>query len=199
MSIPEIMAPAFLFCWLSFEAVWDLRAKDHKLPVWFSLVMLIPGLIWLAYFVSPWAAILMAVSIASTEISPRSIVAGSLGMFATLPVLGFLHPMLMPLLIGWGIVMMLWSLRVIGGADALAAVSLLLFFPSWTMGVSILAGMVCWSLALLWWKYHKDVGFRLWAVITKSNASTRMRQAGTGAYALAVFLYFLYCLRMGRF
>ena len=86
MPIRESIVLAVLFLWLIFETIWDLRAKDHKIPVWFSLVMLLPGLVWLGYYVSPWAALLMAISIASTEIYPLSLVVGFLGLFAPPPV-----------------------------------------------------------------------------------------------------------------
>ena len=148
MPIYESIALVALFLWLTFETIWDLRAKDHKIPVWFSLVMLLPGLAWLGYFVSPWAALLMAVSIASTEIYPHSLVLGFLGLFATPPVIIFISPALMPLVIGWGLLVTLWMLRILGGADALAALSLLLFFSTWPMAAAILAGILCWSFAL---------------------------------------------------
>jgi len=196
MPIHEIVALITLFLWLTFETIWDLRAKDHKIPVWFSLVMLLPGLAWLGYFVSPWAALLMAVSIASTEIYPYSLASGFLGLFAPPPVIIFISPELMPLVIGWGILVTLWMLRILGGADALAALSLLLFFPTWPMAAAILAGILCWSLALLWVRYRKDTGLRLWTVLTSGAAGTE--QAGLGAYTLAVLFYGVFRLCVGR-
>ena len=187
MRILEIIALITLFLWLTFGTIWDLRAKDHKLPLWFSLVLLLPGLAWLGYYISPWAALLMAISIASTEIYPQSLVLGFLGLFAPPPVIIFISPELMPLVIGWGILVTLWMLRILGGVDALAALSLLLFFPTWPMAAAILAGILCWSIALLWVRYRKDTGLRLWTVLTSGAAGTQ--QAGLGAYALAVLFY----------
>jgi hypothetical protein len=43
MRIHEIIALITLFLWLTLGTIWDLRAKDHKLPLWFSLVLLLPG------------------------------------------------------------------------------------------------------------------------------------------------------------
>jgi len=196
MPIYESIALVALFLWLTFETIWDLRAKDHKIPIWFSLVMLLPGLVWLGYFVSPWAALLMTISIASTEIYPFSLVLGFLGLFASPPVVMFISPSLTPLVIGWGVLVTLWMLRILGGADALAALSLLLFFPTWPMATAILAGILCWSIALLWVRYRKDTGLRLWTVLTSGAAGTQ--QAGLGAYALAVLFYWVYCLWVGR-
>ena len=192
MPIHEIIALITLFIWLAFETIWGLHAKDHKLPLWFSLVLLLPGLVWLGYYVSPWAALLMAVSIASTKIYPNSLVLGSLGLVAPLPVVIFISPELMPLVIGWGILVTLWMLRVLGRADALAALSLLLFFPTWPMAAAILAGILCWSIASLWVRYRKDNGLPLWTVLTSGAAGTQ--QTGLGVYALAVLFYGMYCL-----
>jgi len=196
MPIHEIVALITLFLWLMFETTWVLRASDHKIPAWFSLVMLLPGLAWLGYFVSPWAALLMAISIASTEIYPYSLVVGFLGLFAPPPVVIFISPELMPLVIGWGILLTLWMLRILGGTDALAALSLLLIFPTWPMAAAILAGILCWSIALLWIRYRKDSGLRLWTVLGSGAAGTQ--QAGLGAYALAVLFYGVYFLWVGR-
>ncbi len=196
MPIHEIIALITLFILLAFETIWNLRAKDHKLPVWFSIVLLLPGLAWLGYFVSPWAAILMAVSIASSKIYPYSLVLGSLGLFAPPPVVIFISPQLMPLVIGWGVLVTLWMLRILGGADAMAALSLLLFFPTWPMAAAILAGILCWSIALLWILYRKDTGLRFWTVLGIVAAGTQ--QAGLGAYALAVLFYGVFRLWVGR-
>jgi len=193
---PNAIALLCLFCWLVLETIWDLRARDRRIPVWLSLVILLPGLVWLGYFVSPWAALLMSISVASTELYPRSLVVGFLGLFALLPLVTFISPALLPLVIGWGILVSLWILRILGGADALAATALLLFFPSWTMAAAILAGILCWSLALLWVRYRKVMGLRLWAVLSSRSAGTR--QADLGAYALAVLFYGIFCLWVGK-
>ena len=195
MPIHEVIALIILFLWLTLGTIWDLRSKDQKIPLWFSLVLLLPGLAWLGYFVSPWAALLMAVSIASAKIYPFSLVLGSLGLFAPPPVVIFISPQLMPLVIGWGILVTLWILRVLCGADAMAGLSLLLFFPTWPMAVAILAGILCWSIALLWVQYRKDTRLRLWTVLTSGAARTQ--QAGLGAYALAVLFYGVFRLWVG--
>lgn len=195
MPFHKIIALVYLFCWLVFETIWDLRARDHTIPIWFSLAVLLPGLVWLGYFVSPWAALLMAASIASTEIYPRSVLIGSLGLFALPPLVVVISPTLSPLVICWAALICLWFLHILGGADALAALALLLFFSSWAMVIAILAGILCWSFALLWLKHRRDTG--LWLKTVLSNRVAGTRQAGLGAYALAVLFFGAYCFWTG--
>jgi len=177
---------------LTFETFWDLR--DHRIPVWFSLVMLLPGLVWLTISISPWPAVLVAVSLAFTELVRRTL-AGIVGIFAPLLLTAILFHPLMPLAVGWAFLVFLWSFGILGGADALAGLALLSFFPSWAMVAAILAGTLAWSLALLWVRYRKDAGLRLWAVL--SSRATGERQAGLGAYALAALFYGLGRLCLG--
>ena len=191
MTLPNTIALVCLTVWLTFETVWDLR--DREIPAWFSLVMLVPGLIWLGLQVSPWAAGLMAISILTTELMPHSRTFGLLGIVVPLVVLIVFSPALWPLVVGWGIVIVLWVAGLLGGADGLAAVSLLIVFPSWGMAAAILAGLLVWNLALLVWKYRQDVGLRLWTV-WKTRAPGNRDAAGIGAYALASLFYGIYWL-----
>ncbi|MDI6770928.1 MAG: hypothetical protein QMD04_14815, partial [Anaerolineales bacterium] len=80
MTTIEAIALIFLFWWLTCETAWDMR--DRRIPVWFSLVMLVPGAVWLAIFTSPWAAVLIAISVISTELYNRFKVIGLIGVFA---------------------------------------------------------------------------------------------------------------------
>ena len=192
MPHPNTITLACLFAWLTFETFWDLR--DHRIPVWFSLVMLLPGLVWLTISISPWPAVLVAVSLAFTELVRRTL-AGIVGIFAPLLLTAILFHPLMPLAVGWAFLVFLWSFGILGGADALAGLALLSFFPSWAMVAAILAGTLAWSLALLWVRYRKDAGLRLWAVL--SSRATGERQAGLGAYALAALFYGLGRLCLG--
>lgn len=179
-----------LFFWFVFEAFWDL--DNRKIPIWFSLATVIPGLAWLGFTVSSWAAVLMAISIGATELTRRSFLLGFLGIFVPLTLIIDFFPSLYSLAAGWGILVVLWLVRVLGGADSLAGTALLLFYPTWKMGAAILAGMFFWSLALLFWKYRQDVGLRIWT-IWKARAKGD-QQAGIGAYTLAVFFYGVYRL-----
>ncbi len=186
MTTIEVIALTILFCWLAFEAAWDLR--DRRIPIWFSLVMLIPGAIWLATCTALWAVVLIAISLISTELYNRFKVIGLIGIFAPLPLIYVVSPECLTLALGWGVLVALWLLGVVGGADALAGLSLLLFFPSWAMFVSILAGIIVWGLAVLFWRHGKNIGLRLWVA---QSARTGEKLPGIGAYALAVLFYWV--------
>jgi len=173
-----------LFGWLVFETVWDLRS--HNVPVWFSLVMLIPGIVLLA-IASPFVVILAAVSLLSTEISRRYWLVGMAGMYISLLAIPIIDISCLPLALGWAVLMALWLANVIGGADALAGMSLLLFFPSWTMLACIGLGILAWFGLLLILHFGRSAGLRLWAVATTGASGTRV--AGVGAYALAALVY----------
>ncbi len=180
----QTVLPWLLLAWLTLEAIWDLR--NQNVPVWFSLVMLIPALT-LTFLVSPWAAVLVAVSLVSTEVRHQLPMAGTLGMYLTVGMIAVVAPEYLPLVIGWGALMIAWQLGGIGGADALAGLSLLLFFPSWEMLSSIVAGILIWSVALLILRYGRSAGLRLWTVASTRAAGTQA--AGIRAYALAALIF----------
>jgi len=182
--------PWLLLAWLTFETLWDLR--DRRIPLWFSLVILIPGIIWLG--LDSWrTAILIILSLAFTEVRNSNPGLGLTGMFGSAVLIPVVSPAHWPLAAGWWGLMLLWSLGILGGADALAGLSLLLFFPSWKMLVALVAGILTWSLLMLLLRYGRKAGLRLWVV-----ASTRARgtkAAGLGAYALAALFYGLARIR----
>ena len=74
-------------------------------------------------------------------------------------------------------------------ASALAGLSLLLFFPSWTMLTCIAVGILAWFALLLVLRYGREAGLRLWTVFSAHAPGTRV--AGLGAYALAALIYCL--------
>ncbi len=194
MAFVSTYAPWLLFGWLAFETIWDLR--DQTIPVCFSLAMLIPGGIVLAILVSPWAILLIAVSVASTEIYHRSRAMGMIGIFAPLVPLGYFVPFTLPLAVGWGILVSMWMQGVIGGADSLAGLALLLNFPSWLMIIFMLAGAIVWSLMMLIWQHGKGVQLWLWTVLQTRAKSEEL--PGIGMYALAILFYGLYTLVVVR-
>jgi len=191
MTFANAITLVCLFAWLVFETIWDLR--NRNIPIWFSLAMLVPGVIMLAVGVSVWAAILMGISVACTEAYRRTKLVALVGIFAPPVLIQALFPALQPLAICWLVIVSLWLAGVIGGADALAGLSLVLFFPStWAMLIAILCGIFCWNTALLLLKYRKDAGLRVWTVLrTRTGRDT---VAGIGAYALAVLFYGAYVL-----
>ncbi|MGB8212001.1 MAG: hypothetical protein WCE68_00450 [Anaerolineales bacterium] len=190
-----LLNSALLVClclWMILETIQDLR--DRNIPVWYSLSIIMFGLVWLLANKTPWAALLMGISIISTEIYPYGLKVGRwLGgaiLLITAALTAVLYPVLLPLVVGWLILAVLWFLNILGGADALAATSLMLFFPSWGMAAAILVGMVCWSLFMLWLKYGKEMGLRLITVLqSKANGT---RAAGLGAYAMAALFFGVY-------
>jgi Flp pilus assembly protein protease CpaA len=189
---PEIeITLVCLFAWLVFETVWDLR--DRNIPIWFSLTMLIPGFIVLAVGVSLWPAILIAISVACTEAYRRAKLIALIGIVVPIGLILALFPALQPLAIFWMVIVALWLAGVIGGADALALLSLSLFFPSnWIMPIAILCGILCWNSALLLLKYRQDAGLRVWTVLRARASGDSV--VGIGAYALAVLFYGVYVL-----
>ncbi len=189
-GLDATLLPWLLFAWLTLEAIWDLR--NQNVPVWFSLVMLLPGIILLA-FDSFLVAIMVVISLASTEVVQRIRPLGIAGLYLPLVVIPIITPTTnatlgsLPLVIGWALFVTLWLLGIVGGADALAGLSLLLFFPSWTMFACIVAGILIWSVALLILRYGRSAGLRLWTVASTRAAGTQA--AGIGAYALAALIF----------
>ena len=190
MTLTNVIILACLFVWLVFETIWDLC--DRNIPVWFSLLMLNPGIILLAITISLWVAILMVVSIVSTEVYHRSRIAGLIGIFVPILLLAILFPVALPLVVGWGILVTLWLIKLLGGADALVGLSLLIFFPDWFMGAAILSGLLAWGVAMLIHRYGTQVGVRLWTVFQARLQGEKL--PGIGAYALAALFYGLYRL-----
>jgi hypothetical protein len=82
------------------------------------------------------------------------------------------------------------------GADALAGLALLLYFPSWLMIMSMLAGAIVWSLEVLIWRHGKNVHLRLWAVLQTHAKNNEL--PGFSVYALAILYYGLYRLVVVR-
>ena len=176
--------PWLLFAWLGIEAIWDLHS--HDVPIWFSLAMLVPGIVLLG-FNSFLASVLLAISLAATELAQHVRSLGIAGMFLPLVVIPLAAPACLPLEVGWGVLMALWLANVIGGADALAGLSLLLFFPSWMMLACIALGILAWFGLLLVVRYGKTAGLRLWTLLAARAGGARV--TGIGAYALAALIY----------
>jgi len=194
MTFTTILILVALFAWLVYETIQDL--KDQNLPAWFSLAMLIPGVILLAVNRSIWPALLTTASVASTELYTQEKLprwTAILCIVAPPALIVALFPSLWPLAFGWELLAVLWLANMIGGADALAGLALLLFFPSaWMMVFAILGGIVVWGVVLLVLKYRKDSALRIWTLLSaKARGGTF---AGIGAYALAVLFFGVYLL-----
>jgi hypothetical protein len=194
MTLANIITLTCLFAWLIFETIWDLR--DRNIPIWFSLAMLVPGFIMLVVGVSVWPAILMVVSVVCTEAYRRAKPIALVGIVAPPGLILALFPALQPLTICWLVIVTLWLAGVIGGADALAGLFLVLFFPATlAMPIAILCGIFCWNTVHLLLKYRQDAGLRVWTVLRARAKGDTV--AGIGSYALAVLFYGAYVLVRG--
>ena len=170
-----------LLAWMIFEAVWDWR--DQDLPVLLSFVPLVILLIYRG-IETPLVAILMAISVFSTELPHTTqyffVVASAFTVFV-------FDPLYLPLVAGWLILYVFWLLDWVGGADALAVANLLLAFPDWAMLISIGVGILVWGVALLAMRYGRNSILRLWVVFTTKVSCER--RPGMGAYAVAMCIF----------
>lgn len=146
MTTVQMIAAICLMAWLIWETLWDFR--DQNLPIWFSLVPLASGLLYRAILGDWPAALFVALVVASTELpNPvwRVPVLGALGAlaFANLPAVW------LPLIAGVILACLLFEVRAMGGADALAVIYVLTWFPSWQALAAMLAGTFIVATALL--------------------------------------------------
>ncbi|MBU0510187.1 MAG: hypothetical protein KJ638_00600 [Chloroflexi bacterium] len=171
-----------LFVWLIAETVWDF--KNPEIPRWFSIIPLSLGLIAFALG-SGWGALLLAASILATNIThpwPRRglviVPAILVGIWVN-----------MPLAAGWLLLYLAWELNILGGADALAGLYLLVWFPVLPMLATLIAGLFLWNLGSLILRHGRETGLHLWTTITNKTAATRA--PGMGAFLIALFLFVL--------
>jgi len=131
-----------LLIWMTFEAGWNLFQR--RLPVWFSLFPLGAGLIYLVTTGKAWLAAIIALAVMATEIETRPL--RLVGALLAVMLIVLTSPNYPPLAMGWGVFVALWEVRVLHGADALAGLVLLIFFPSWLMLTCIGIGLGLWAL-----------------------------------------------------
>jgi len=172
-----------LFGWLVFETVWDLRS--HSLPVWFSLVMLLPALA-LTFVLSPTVALLVLFSAAATEIRGRQWRRAAVLLVAAL--IPIVDGRYLPLSVGWLLLAFAWEAGWLGGADSLAGLSLLTFYPEWKMLLAIAIGVLAWGLLVLLLRYGRQTGLRLWTVVSARAKGTAAAGMPAFVLAMAVFL-----------
>jgi Flp pilus assembly protein protease CpaA len=145
VTVP-LIAGAALTLWLLWEAWWDYH--DQNLPLWFSLVPLAAGLIYRAALGDWPAALFAALLVASTELPSALWRVPALGILAALAATN-LPPVWLPLIAGCVLAELLFELGAMGGADALAIIYTMLWFPLWTALGALLAGMLVLSLVQL--------------------------------------------------
>jgi Flp pilus assembly protein protease CpaA len=192
MSVFHLLIAILLLAWQTAGAVYDFH--DRRIPVGFSLVPLIAGLVYFGIMSSPVAAILLLVSILATNF-PTRFGFGLTAIPAAFLVFSAVSKDHLALFIGWIILWILWLLGVMGGADALAGMVLLIWFPSPLMLGALLAGLFFWSLGMLLIRHGGDMPLRVWVVIRQgwSKSSRGLEHLpGLGAFPLAMAL-FLVC------
>lgn len=177
-----------LLIWMAFEAGWNLFQR--RLPVWFSLIPLGAGCTYLVAAGQIWLALIIALAVMATEIGARPFrVVGAL-LAAILIILT--SPDNLPLAVSWLVLFTLWEVRVLFGADALAGLVLLVFFPSWLMLVCIGIGLGLWALIVLAAQYKQDIGLRLWTVLANRAEGTAYPAIGGFVLALVVYAFLVW-------
>lgn len=142
----QMIAAICLMAWLIWETLWDFR--DQNLPVWFSLVPLIGGLIYRVALGDWPAALFVALVVASTNLSNPAWRLPALGVLGAVALVD-LPAAWLPLIAGVALSDLLFELGVMGGADALAVIYVLTWFPSWQALAAMLAGTLIVATALL--------------------------------------------------
>jgi hypothetical protein len=181
-----------LLIWQAFSTVWDWR--DRSIPVWFSLIPLVAGILFFGIMVSPLGAVLLLVSILGTNLSSRT------GLILTILPAAYLLVSSFPseltaLYAGWLLFWVLWLGGVLGGADALAGTVLMVWFPTPEMLIAILAGLLIWSLGMLVKRFGFLAPVRIWLVMRRGFPTClqeRERHPGLGAFPLALVLFLLW-------
>jgi len=171
--------------WMTFEAGWNLFQR--RLPLWFSLIPLGTGLVYLVLNNQTWLAVIIALAVMATEIEVRPL--RLVGALISAMLIFLLSPGHLPLAVGWVLLSVLWEFRILYGADALAGLILLIFFPSWLMLASIGIGLGLWALIILAMRYRRDFGLRLWTVLVNRAEGTVYPAVGGFVLALVVYAF----------
>ena len=174
-----------LLIWMTFEAVWNLFRR--RLPLWFSLIPLGAGLVYLAVSNQAWIAATIALAVMATEIETRPL--RMVGTLLSVILIILSSPGHLPLAVVWVLLSALWEVRVLFGADALAGLVLLIFFPYWLMLACIGIGLGLWSLIVLAMHYKRDFGLRLWTVLANRAGGTEYPAIGGFVLALVVYAF----------
>ena len=172
-----------LLIWMTFEAGWNLFQR--RLPVWFSLIPLGAGCAYLVAAGQVWLATLIALAVMITEIESRFL--RITGALLSVVLMLLTAPDAIPLATSWLVLTALWEARILYGADALAGLVLMIFFPSWLMLVCIGMGLGAWALIVLALRYKQGFGLRLWTVL--ANRAKGTTYPAIGGFVLALVAY----------
>ena len=181
ISLPAFYLPLLL--WMVVEAIWNLFQRD--LPVWFSAIPLVAGLVHVHYSDQTWLAIILIFAVATTEIRSRWLRLS--GTAISTPLIALVSPAYLPLAAGWLLLVLCWETRLLYGADALAGLILLIFFPTWRMLACIGLGLSLWAVIVLALRHRHTLGLRLWTVAANRTRGTAY--PGIGGFVLALAAY----------
>lgn len=186
LDLARSIAAPMLLVWLLAETVWDF--KDQNIPLFFSIIPLSTGLAVLALSGEWLTALLIGLLVLATNLNPTprmvAVAAGVIVAAANIP------PAFFPLLAGFVIVFFLFHLNVMGGADALAAIYLLVWFPSSLLLGSLFAGMLLAAVGILVLRFRRRVWGQITNTVSGRASGTRMPSlVGFFLGALAFFSY----------
>jgi hypothetical protein len=171
----------FLFSWLFIETMWDFR--DRQIPLWFSWIPLLTGLVYLILLGDWLIATLLGISLMATHILTRWQIFAVVGSALGLVWFSDTHP----LLIGWLILYGLWALGWLGAADSLAGLYLLIWFPEWEMLMSIGLGILIWHVGLAVDFFGRQVGLKIWTTVQTQAKGTKVPGLGAFLFAISIF------------
>ncbi len=188
LNTTQAIIAIILVIWMAVEAVWDLR--DQNIPLFFSLVPLILGAAYLAFEGQYMMAAGVVLLVAATNLPPTARLLSIVVLAAIL--LANIPQSFYPLLVGFLIVFAFFHLNIMGGADALAAVYALVWFPYWVMLAFLMGGMLISAIIIITLKYRRNTAKHMIDTISNSQAGTRAPTLtgfllGTSAFAVAVF------------
>ena len=179
----QFIAWMLLLGWLFAESFWDIR--NRNIPRWFSIIPLASGLVYLGVTTQWYAAALVTLSVGVTSVSHPAL--RRFVMACLLLVMAFI-PELRWLLAGWALLYLDWELGWMGGADALAGLYLLAWFPIPKMVVSLFLGTLIWTSAIAITRFRRDVGLKIWTTVSTCAAGTHIPNLGSFLVSLMIVI-----------
>ena len=169
LNITQAIIAIILIVWMAAESIWDLR--DQNIPLFFSLVPLLGGVAYLCFTGQYGVGIAVALLVAATNLP------ASARLISVLIIAGIsfanIQPAYYPLLVGFLIVFAFFHMNIMGGADALAAVYALVWFPYWSMLAFLMTGMLISAIVIIAIKYRRKMAKHMVETISKNQAGTR--------------------------
>jgi hypothetical protein len=169
LSTLQLIAAPLLMVWIAIETAWDF--KNQNIPIGFSLIPLLGGVAVLAVNGEWLTAIVITVFVFVTNFSAKiaipTILGGSIIVFSNIPAQYF------PLFVGFLLMYTFFQAGIMGGADSLAAIYMLLWFPSWGMLGTLLWGMLIIASVILYKKYKKQSLIKIIQTVKSGDEDTK--------------------------